>query len=53
MRYAYTVAQTRALEAAAMATVGDGTLMQRAAHGLAVRSADLLARTRGTVYGAR
>ncbi len=53
MRYAYTVAQTRALEAAAMATVGDGTLMQRAAHGLAVQSADLLARTRGTVYGAR
>ena len=28
-------------------------LMQRAAHGLSVRSADLLARTRGTVYGAR
>ena len=53
MRYAYTVAQTRALEAAAMAVVGDAALMQRAAHGLSVRSADLLARTRGTVYGSR
>jgi hydroxyethylthiazole kinase-like uncharacterized protein yjeF len=53
VRYAYTVAQTRALEAAAMAVVGDAALMQRAAHGLSVRSADLLARTRGTVYGAR
>ena len=53
MRYAYTVAQTRALEAAAMAVVGDAALMQRAAHGLSVRSADLLARTRGAVYGAR
>ena len=53
MRYAYTVAQIRALEAAAMGVVGDAALMQRAAHGLSVRSADLLARTRGTVYGAR
>ena len=53
MRYAYTVGQTRALEAAAMAVVGDAALMQRAAHGLSVRSADLLARTRGTVYGSR
>ncbi|HEU4547349.1 MAG TPA: NAD(P)H-hydrate epimerase, partial [Microlunatus sp.] len=53
MRYAYTVAQTRALEATAMAVVGDAALMQRAAHGLSVRSADLLARTRGTCYGAR
>jgi hydroxyethylthiazole kinase-like uncharacterized protein yjeF len=53
VRYAYTVAQIRALEATAMAEVGDAALMQRAAHGLSVRSADLLARTRGTVYGAR
>jgi hypothetical protein len=53
VRYAYTVAQIRALEEAAMAVVGDDALMQRAAHGLAVRSADLLASTRGTVYGAR
>ena len=53
MRHAYTVAQIRALEAAAMAVVGDSALMQRAAHGLSVRSADLLARTRGTVYGSR
>src|SRR6478752_876374 len=36
-----------------MAVVGDSALMQRAAHGLSVRSADLLARTRGTVYGSR
>lgn len=53
MRYAYTVDQVRALEGAAMATDGDGALMQRAAHGLAIRAADLLARTRGAVYGAR
>ncbi|HEU5485819.1 MAG TPA: bifunctional ADP-dependent NAD(P)H-hydrate dehydratase/NAD(P)H-hydrate epimerase [Microlunatus sp.] len=53
MRYAYTVAQTRALEEAAMAVVGDDALMQRAAHGLSVRAADLIGRTRGTVYGAR
>jgi hydroxyethylthiazole kinase-like uncharacterized protein yjeF len=53
VRYAYTVAQIRALEEAAMSVVGDDALMQRAAHGLAVRSADLLASTRGTVYGAR
>lgn len=53
MRFAYTSSQTRALEAAAMAVVGDATLMQRAAHGLSVRSADLLLRTRGAVYGTR
>ena len=53
MRYAYTVAQTRELEEAAFAVVGDEVLMQRAAHGLSVSAADLLARTRGTVYGAR
>ena len=53
MRYAYTVAQIRALEAAAMVVVGDAALMQRAAHGLSVRCVDLLARSRGTVYGSR
>lgn len=53
MRYAYTVAQTRALEDAAMATTGASALMQRAAHGLSVHAADLLGRTRGTVYGSR
>ena len=53
MRYAYTIAQTRALEADAMAVVGDDALMQRAAHGLSVAAAELLARTRGTVYGSR
>lgn len=53
MRYAYTVAQTRVLESAAMVAVGEGALMQRAAHGLSVSAADLLQRTRGRVYGAR
>ena len=53
MRYAYTVAQTRRLEEAAFAVVGDAALMQRAAHGLSVSAADLLLRTRGAVYGAR
>lgn len=53
MRYAYTVAQTRALEEAAMAVVGEGVLMQRAAYGLSIRTADLLTRTCGSVYGAR
>ena len=53
MRYAYTVAQTRRLEEAAFAVVGDAALMQRAAHGLSVSAADLLVRTRGAVYGAR
>ena len=53
MRYAFTVAQTRALEEAAFAVVGDAAPMQRAAYGLSVRAADLLARTRGAVYGAR
>ncbi len=53
MRYAFTVAQTRALEEAAFAVVGGAALMQRAAHGLSVRAADLLAADRGAVYGAR
>ncbi len=49
MRAAHTVAQVREAEAALMARVPDGALMQRAAHGLAVAVADLL----GGVYGAR
>ncbi len=49
MRRAHTVAQVRAAEAALMSRVPEGTLMQRAATGLAVAVADLL----GGVYGAR
>ena len=48
-RFAHTVEQVRAAEAALMATVPDGALMQRAAAGLAVACADFL----GTVYGRR
>jgi hydroxyethylthiazole kinase-like uncharacterized protein yjeF len=51
MRQAYGVAQVRAAEQALMATVPDGALMQRAAAGLAVRAAGLLA-DRG-VYSSR
>jgi hydroxyethylthiazole kinase-like uncharacterized protein yjeF len=51
MRHAYGVAQVRAAEQALMATVPDGALMQRAAAGLAVRAAGLLA-DRG-VYSSR
>jgi hydroxyethylthiazole kinase-like uncharacterized protein yjeF len=49
MRTAHTVAQVRAAEAALMATLPDGALMQRAATGLAVACSSLLHRT----YGAR
>jgi hydroxyethylthiazole kinase-like uncharacterized protein yjeF len=49
MRSAHTVAQVREAEAALMARLPDGSLMQRAASGLAVAIADLL----GRVYGAR
>ena len=49
MRYAHTVEQVRAAEAALTATLPDGALMQRAAAGLATACADLL----GRVYGAR
>ena len=49
MRSAHTVAQVREAEAALMATLPEGTLMQRAAAGLAAASADFL----GSVYGAR
>jgi hydroxyethylthiazole kinase-like uncharacterized protein yjeF len=51
MRYAHTVEQVRRAEAALMATVPDGALMQRAASGLAVVCADLLAAN--GVYGSR
>ena len=49
MRTAYTVEQIRAAEADLMATLPPGTLMQRAAVGLATACADYL----GRVYGAR
>lgn len=49
MRAAHTVEQVRAAEAALMATVPEGTLMQRAAAGLASAVGDLL----GATYGAR
>lgn len=49
MRSAHTVEQVREAEAALMATVPDGTLMDRAATGLAYAVAELL----GRAYGAR
>ncbi|MDQ6642759.1 MAG: NAD(P)H-hydrate epimerase, partial [Actinomycetota bacterium] len=49
MRSAHTVDQVREAEAALMARVPEGALMQRAASGLAVAVADLLGRS----YGAR
>jgi hydroxyethylthiazole kinase-like uncharacterized protein yjeF len=52
MRHAWRVADVRAAERALMATLPDGTLMQRAAAGLARRCALLLADD-GGVYGAR
>ncbi|HEX6454658.1 MAG TPA: NAD(P)H-hydrate dehydratase [Trebonia sp.] len=53
MRDAYQVAKVRAAEAALMALVPDGALMQRAAAGLAAVSANLLRAGPGGVYGAR
>jgi hydroxyethylthiazole kinase-like uncharacterized protein yjeF len=53
MRDAYSVAKVRAAEAALMAQVPGGTLMQRAAAGLAAVCADLLRTSPGAVYGAR
>lgn len=50
MRQAHTVEQVRAAEAALMATLPAGTLMQRAAHGLAHAVLDL---TAPGVYGRR
>ncbi|MEU1754954.1 NAD(P)H-hydrate dehydratase [Micromonospora matsumotoense] len=52
MKPVWRVADVRAAEAGLMATVAPGTLMQRAAAGLARRCALLLA-DRGGVYGAR
>ncbi|SHK61240.1 bifunctional ADP-dependent NAD(P)H-hydrate dehydratase/NAD(P)H-hydrate epimerase [Actinacidiphila paucisporea] len=49
MRYAHTVQAVRDAEAALMARLPEGTLMQRAAAGLATVGADVL----GRVYGAR
>ncbi len=49
MRYAHTVEQVRAAEAAALAELPEGTLMQRAATGLAHAVLDLL----GSAYGRR
>ena len=53
MRDAYQVAKVRAAEAAMMARLPDGTLMQRAAAGLASVCASLLREGLGGVYGAR
>ncbi|WP_127479751.1 bifunctional ADP-dependent NAD(P)H-hydrate dehydratase/NAD(P)H-hydrate epimerase [Nocardioides pantholopis] len=49
MRRAHTVEQVRTAEAAALAVLPDGALMQRAAHGLAYAVLDLL----GSAYGRR
>jgi hydroxyethylthiazole kinase-like uncharacterized protein yjeF len=49
MRHTHTVEQVRAAEAALMATLPKGTLMQRAAAGLAYAVIDLL----GSAYGRR
>src|ERR1700722_14364931 len=53
MRVAYKVSTVRAAEAALMALVPDGALMQRAAAGLASVCAGLLRDGAGAVYGAR
>jgi hydroxyethylthiazole kinase-like uncharacterized protein yjeF len=53
MRDAYSVSQVRAAEARLFALVPDGTLMQRAAAGLAAVCAGLLRAGAGGVYGAR
>jgi ADP-dependent NAD(P)H-hydrate dehydratase / NAD(P)H-hydrate epimerase len=53
MRTAYTSDQIRAAELALMATLPQGTLMTRAAAGLAVICAALLLGVHGRVYGSR
>jgi ADP-dependent NAD(P)H-hydrate dehydratase / NAD(P)H-hydrate epimerase len=53
MRVAYSVSKVRAAEAALMALVPDGALMQRAAAGLASVCAGLLRDGAGGVYGSR
>ncbi|MEU0128574.1 NAD(P)H-hydrate dehydratase [Streptomyces sp. NPDC006289] len=52
MRHAYSVETVRAAEKALMARLPKGTLMRRAAAGLAVACGDLLRRS-GRVYGSR
>jgi hydroxyethylthiazole kinase-like uncharacterized protein yjeF len=49
---AYDVATIRAIEERAFETVGADTLMQRAAHALAISTAREVVRTRGRLYGA-
>ena len=53
MRRAYQVAAVRSAERALMAALPDGTLMRRAAAGLASVCGSLLAGYPGQVYGAR
>ncbi len=53
MRHAYQVAAVRAAERALMDQLPEGTLMRRAAAGLASACAALLGRHPGYVYGAR
>ncbi|MGA5701331.1 NAD(P)H-hydrate epimerase [Peterkaempfera bronchialis] len=53
MRYAHTVERVRAAEAALMARLPQGALMQRAAAGLAATCARALSDLRGSVYGSR
>jgi len=53
MRRAYQVEAVRAAERALLARLPDGTLMNRAAAGLAAVCGSLLARDPGHVYGAR
>jgi hydroxyethylthiazole kinase-like uncharacterized protein yjeF len=53
MRDAFQVAKVQAAEAKLMALVPDGTLMQRAAAGLAAVCVSLLRQSPGGVYGAR
>jgi len=48
---AWRVADVRAAESALMATLPEGTLMARAAAGLARRAAEVLVEHRGGVYG--
>ncbi|MFD6873997.1 MULTISPECIES: NAD(P)H-hydrate dehydratase [unclassified Streptomyces] len=53
MRTAYSVETVRAAERELMARLPEGTLMARAAAGLAVVCAGLLTRRRGRVYGSK
>ena len=53
MRYAYAVADVRSAERELMARLPEGTLMQRAAFGLATIAAGMLRGEAGSVYGSR